>query len=589
MTFSRSGKSVVVGVVAVSIVLATAGCSTKPQRFYRRAEAFFAQGQYELAAREYARIVQQWPRDPLADDALYKLAYLYREELDNPSGALKYYRRLADEYAKSNYVDDALLWIVYLQRQHVRKPEMCALTCQEIAERFPDDQDLRGRAHLEVAGAYMDAGRLTEAGERCAQISAQFSGRPNIAGEALLMLANITRKTADDPQESLKLYERVVDEYPDTRAAVSARQILGLAYYDEKTEADKARLAEQHKQARVLRDVPPIEEYPGEPAMELLSAMTSMLRKEGVSVSLDEVVVISGLPFTFSFALDRPASVQAFYRNPAAAVAQQMGFGYNLWTSAGGANVLETATGCLMKDHPLLITYGRADARWCLITGHRPAEKELYLLRPGAGHAVKLSPEEFVRVWQASKVPALWPQGGVSGLQFAVTERQAQPDLAATIRSVVVQASLAWDQTELMKQPAGAAAHRALLDALTQAAQAEDPALREQIKAWAGRAIPLVIRTRQAAARFFADPGQELPQPDRAALVVAGTRYEQIAERWEGLAQLIAQAAVQAGEEAIELLPEDRVNAWHQAVETAQEIADLEGESLDWLASSLSE
>jgi len=118
-----SSQRVSVGLLlAVVVVTLASGCSTKVQRLYRRAEAFFAQGEYELAAREYSRIVQEAPRDPLADDAWYKLAYLYREELDNPSAALIVYRNLADNYQGSNYVDEALFWIVYLQRRYMQDP-----------------------------------------------------------------------------------------------------------------------------------------------------------------------------------------------------------------------------------------------------------------------------------------------------------------------------------------------------------------------------------------------------------------------------------------------------------------------------------
>ena len=164
--------------VAAVVVVLLGGCSTKTQRLYRRAEAFFAQEQYELAAREYSRIVQEAPRDPLADDAWYKLAYLYREELDNPSAALIVYRDLADSYEDSNYADEALFWIVYLQRWHMQNPAAAAATCRELDQRFPDKKNLRGQASLEAAGAYLDTGQLEQARELCRQITDDFADCP---------------------------------------------------------------------------------------------------------------------------------------------------------------------------------------------------------------------------------------------------------------------------------------------------------------------------------------------------------------------------------------------------------------------------
>jgi len=585
-----SSQRVSVGLLlAVVVVTLASGCSTKVQRLYRRAEAFFAQGEYELAAREYSRIVQEAPRDPLADDAWYKLAYLYREELDNPSAALIVYRNLADNYQGSNYVDEALFWIVYLQRRYMQDPVAAVATCRELDQRFPGKKNLRGQAYLEAAGAYLDAGQLQQAYELCRKITDDFTDRPQIAAQALLMSADITDKIGKNPRQALALYEQVAEKYPDTQAAVTARQVIGLRYYVEKAETEKARLAMQRQQARVLDNVPPLKQYPGQPAMELLAAIHSLLRQAGGQISMDEVVVISGLPFTLTFAVDRPELAQVFYRNPATAIAEEMGFGYNLWTSATPAGLLDNATSCLLQDRPLLVAYGEENAHWCLITGYRPAEKELYLLQPGAEHAMKLDPQAFLEVWQTSKVPALWPQGALSGFRFALTVRRRPADTAATIKSVLLQSSLAWQQRELMKQPAGSAACEELVKLLREALDARNTTSREQLKSWASTAIPLIISSRQAAARFFAEPPPELLDEGNISYWEVSQRYEAIVAAWQELSRQIEEAP--AGTEPSLSEPERAASAehWQQALEQAQKLARIEPETLRWLASSLAE
>jgi len=565
------------------------GCSTKTQRLYRRAEAFFAQEQYELAAREYSRIVQEAPRNPLADDAWYKLAYLYREELDNPSAALIVYRDLVDNYEDSNYADEALFWIVYLQHWHMQDPAAAAATCRELDQRFPDKKNLRGQAYLEAVGAYLDTGQLQQAHELCRQIIDDFAARPRIAARALLMSADITDKIGNDPQQAMALYQQVVEKYPDTQAAVTARQVVGLRYYVEKAETDKALLEQQRQQARVLDNVPPIEQYADQPARELLSAIHSLLRQAGGQISMDEVVVISGLPFTFTFAVQRPELVQAFYRNPATAIAEEVGFGYNLWTSATPAGLLDNATSCLLQDRPLLIAYGAGSARWCLITGYRPADKELYLLRPGADHAVKLDSQAFLEMWQSSKVPALWPQGALSGFRFALTVRRRPADIAATIKSVLLQSSLAWQQRELMKQPAGSAACDELVELLREALDTRNTASREQLKSWASAAIPLIISSRQVAARFFAQPPQGLFDEQDAPYQEVSQRYNEIVAAWQELSQQIEQAPAGTEPSAPEPGRPASAQHWQQALEQAQKLGRMEAETLRWLASSLAE
>ncbi len=575
--------------VAAVVMALLCGCSTKPQRLYRRAEAFFNQEQYELAAREYSRIVQETPRDPLADDAWYKLAYLYREELDNHSAALIVYRDLVDNYEDSNYADEALFWMVYLQRRHMQDPAAAIATCRELDRRFPDKKNLRGQAYLEAAGAYKDTGQLEQAYELCQQIIGDFVDRPRIGAQALLMSADITDKIGNDPEQAMALYQQVVEKYPDTQAAVIARQWLGLLWHGKMTEAEKARLEQQRQQARVLDNVPLIEQYADQPAMELLSAIHSLLRQAGVQISMDEVVLISGLPFTFTFAVDRPELAQAFYRSPATAIAEEMGFGYNLWTSATPAGLLDSATSCLLQDRPLLIAYGEGTARWCLITGYRPAEKELYLLQPGAAGAAKLDSQAFLEVWQSSKVPALWPQGALSGFRFALTVRRRPADMAATIKSVLLQSSLAWQQRELMRQPAGSAACDELVKLLREALDAQNAVSREKLKSWASAAIPLIISSRQAAARFFAQPPKGLLDEEDAPYQEVTQRYDAIVAAWQELLQEIEQAP--AGTELSPAAPERPASArhWQQALQQAQELARVEAETLRWLASSLAE
>jgi hypothetical protein len=252
--------------------------------------------------------------------------------------------------------------------------------------------------------------------------------------------------------------------------------------------------------------------------------------------------------------------------------------------------VLETATAALVNDQPLLIAYGTPQARWCLVTGHRPAEGEVYLLRPGSRQAIKLTADEFVRVWQASKVPALWPQGSISGLQFALTVRQAEPDTVAVIKSTVLQASLAWGQTELMRQPAGAAAHRAWVESLAQAVAGTDARHREQVKSWATQAIPLVVTSRRAAGRFFTRLPEGFSATERAALAQAGSRYEEIAAAWEALRETLAQApqeAVSPGGEGDEAT--GGTDEWPRALYAAEHIEQLESDTLGQLAAALAE
>ena len=83
--------------VALTLVLLS-GCMSRTERLFQRAEMFLSQGQPELAGAEYYRLAVKYPRSSFAPNALYKLAYLYREEYDDPPKAIQTYRVLAERY-----------------------------------------------------------------------------------------------------------------------------------------------------------------------------------------------------------------------------------------------------------------------------------------------------------------------------------------------------------------------------------------------------------------------------------------------------------------------------------------------------------
>ena len=133
--------------------LVLAGCSTRAQRLYQRAEASFAQQKYDLAAYDYTAIVRDSPGDPLADMALFKLAYLYREYYRDPTTAVKLYQQLVQHYPQSQLLGYALSYIVYIQARQLQDPMATRQTVEEMDQKIPEQPGLLARARLELAGA----------------------------------------------------------------------------------------------------------------------------------------------------------------------------------------------------------------------------------------------------------------------------------------------------------------------------------------------------------------------------------------------------------------------------------------------------
>ncbi len=74
---------------------------------FKKAEIFSKNGKFDLAAANYSEIIEKYPYDLLADDALYNLASLYENQLHDKNKAMQLYEKILTQYPGSLYVVDA--------------------------------------------------------------------------------------------------------------------------------------------------------------------------------------------------------------------------------------------------------------------------------------------------------------------------------------------------------------------------------------------------------------------------------------------------------------------------------------------------
>lgn len=73
---------------------------------YKKAEIFLKQKNYEKAAIFFKQVVDEYGSDILGDNALYQLAKLNQEQLNNPEEAKKLYEKFINEYPGSFFLSD---------------------------------------------------------------------------------------------------------------------------------------------------------------------------------------------------------------------------------------------------------------------------------------------------------------------------------------------------------------------------------------------------------------------------------------------------------------------------------------------------
>jgi tetratricopeptide (TPR) repeat protein len=74
---------------------------------FKKAEIYSKNGKFDLAANDYSEIIEKYPYDLLADDAMYNLALLYETKLTNKAKAMELYEKILTQFPGSLYVVEA--------------------------------------------------------------------------------------------------------------------------------------------------------------------------------------------------------------------------------------------------------------------------------------------------------------------------------------------------------------------------------------------------------------------------------------------------------------------------------------------------
>jgi outer membrane protein assembly factor BamD len=178
----------------------------KGQRREQRPFGLFAEAPYKKAIKVYGMVIDNQPFTPAAAEAQYKLGLCHfaREEFVE---AAYEYRRVVEDYTNSDWVDEASYGLAETYYVSALPPDYDQTTSKlaieaidEFKVRFPEDERV---AELE--------GKRSEMQERIAR--------------QRLQTARFYEKRRDFKAARL-YYEVVVEQFPETKAAETAREWL---------------------------------------------------------------------------------------------------------------------------------------------------------------------------------------------------------------------------------------------------------------------------------------------------------------------------------------------------------------------------
>ena len=517
----------IVGLLAAAVLVP--GCSSKAQRSYRRADSLDHGDNHQLALDEYLRVAEQSPGHPLADNALYRAAFIQREYLDDPAGAAATYERLVNEYADSEFYENALLRLgaLYTEEEELKDPKRAILCYQRVLEGSADRPPMCAAALLATARILLEQ-KDKHAIERCRQLIAEYPEERHYRAEAQLLLGEAMEAFDAKPEDVLKAYEKVVKDFPGSRTADKARVAIGWIAYRVK-QAEDAKPKEPPKAPRaVVAGVPGYGKFAarGWVHAEMIDALTAAAKKAGRDVSAEFVAGITGGPFEFFYSTeDRALGARILAENPPQIVAETLGLSRNQMSSDKLENGLARLRQSIDEGCPVLTPYGSA-GDWTLVVGYDTEKKEILLLPGGASGARAVSEGEFGKKWQAAfrrpsglpdNIP--WPS---PFYEFSFGQSLRQPSIDELTAEAFRRGAKWMREPAAFGVPSGFAAYETLAADLDRHASAAEWADNDaaSLAAWAEKPLTSHLSARRCATDFLR----------QAANLLSGTRQQRAAE-----------------------------------------------------------
>uniref|UniRef100_A0A832I389 Tetratricopeptide repeat protein n=1 Tax=Eiseniibacteriota bacterium TaxID=2212470 RepID=A0A832I389_UNCEI len=173
-------------------------------------------GRLDEALEAYARVIDRYPRSPLAAEAQFRIGYAYETVADDFARAREAYARVREQNAGSAFTPQAQQRLGSLDR------------LAQFARSGGDSLERQAEAGFLLAEQYLfGLDRPERALEEYARIAERFAGTRH-AAKALNAQAWVLRRKLDRPAEADSLWWHVVRNYPATEGQLAARDYLEL-------------------------------------------------------------------------------------------------------------------------------------------------------------------------------------------------------------------------------------------------------------------------------------------------------------------------------------------------------------------------
>lgn len=196
---------------------------------FKNAMDLMKEGKTQQALEDLKTIVSSFAQHELADDALLQLGIYYLNQEKDPDQALTYFQQIKTTYASTNSAPGAYYYLgeIFLSKRNAKALDDAYADFERVIHVYPSSSWVD--SSLVGAGTALKLrGEFDKAYEEFAKVKVRFADSP-LAPEAQFEMG-ICAMYSESYLEAVYDFQTLIDQFPDSRFAASARQLNTIIY-----------------------------------------------------------------------------------------------------------------------------------------------------------------------------------------------------------------------------------------------------------------------------------------------------------------------------------------------------------------------
>ncbi|MBN1154814.1 tetratricopeptide repeat protein [candidate division KSB1 bacterium] len=135
----RALSSLLILVMVFGVLIGCGQKMTKEQMF-ALAEKYEKEGNYTESLKVYQKITKKFSSTELADQAQYKVAYIFSNNLNDFEKSVEAHLELLETYPESKYAAQSLFMVGFIYANNINDFEKARTYYNEFLEKYPDNE-----------------------------------------------------------------------------------------------------------------------------------------------------------------------------------------------------------------------------------------------------------------------------------------------------------------------------------------------------------------------------------------------------------------------------------------------------------------